>query len=137
MGQGRLAARMPTLDVVRVGTGPALILVHGSATDHTAWALQLSSPLRDRFELVAVDRSRTATTVEDHAHPLAELGRGIYVGSSFGAVCVLELARTRPELVAGMVLIEPPMAASDDVIAGAGFFAEFERRIATDGGPSA
>jgi esterase len=138
MGQGRLMARMAPLDVVRVGQGPRLVLVHGSATDHTAWMIQLSSPLRDQFELVAVDRSRTATTVEEHAAALAEVGRGIYVGTSFGAVCVLELARLHPELVAGMVLIAPPMVADDNAAsAWAGFLAEFDRRIAADGGPAA
>src|SRR5262249_27894062 len=47
---------------------------------------------------------------------------------------------TRPELVAGMVLIEPPMPPADDPATFAtqrAFFAEFDRRVAADGGPAA
>jgi len=131
-------ARMAPLDVVRVGHGPRLVLVHGSATDHTAWSIQLSSPLRDRFELIAVDRNPVITAVANHAAELATLGRSIFVGSSFGAVCVLELARTRPELVAGMVLIEPPLPADDSArTTHAAFVAEYDRRVADQGGPAA
>ena len=140
MGQGTLAPPMAALHVVRVGRGPRAVLVHGSATDHTTWSIQLASTLRDRFELVAIDRRFDAGSVAAHAADLAELGPALYVGSSFGAVTVLELARTRPELVPGMVLVEPPMPPGDDPALGAAaraFFVELERRIETDGGPAA
>jgi len=121
---------------------PRVVLVHGSATDHTTWAIQVGSSLKDKFELVAPDRNFTRTTVAEHAADLAELvgDDAVVVGSSFGAVITLELARTRPEIVAGMVLIEPPMPPSDDPeFAGAqkAFYAEFERRVREEGGPSA
>ena len=121
---------------------PRVVLVHGSATDHTTWAIQVGSSLKDKFELVAPDRNFTRTTVAEHAADLAEhVGDdAVVVGSSFGAVITLELARTRPEIVAGMVLIEPPMPPSDDPeFAGAqkAFYAEFERRVREEGGPSA
>lgn len=67
-----------------------------------------------------------------------ERGRALVVGSSLGAVIALELIRTRPELCAGAVLIEPPLAASDDAPAlPAAFLAEYDRRIAAEGGPAA
>ncbi|MEO8846256.1 MAG: alpha/beta hydrolase [Kofleriaceae bacterium] len=119
---------------------PKVVLVHGSATDHTTWSIQLRSSALDRFELVAPDRDFTHTTVEQYALDLAAAGRALYVGSSFGAVVVLELARTRPELVVGAVLIEPPMPPTDDLsLASAqrAFYEEFERRVAADGGPAA
>jgi len=121
---------------------PRVVLVHGSATDHTTWAIQVGSSLKDKFELVAPDRDFTRTTVAEHAVDLAAAvgARALVVGSSFGAVIALELARTRPELVAGMVLIEPPMPPSDDPsFAGAqeAFYAEFERRLREEGGPAA
>jgi len=121
---------------------PRVVLVHGSATDHTTWAIQVGSSLKDKFELVAPDRNFTRTTVAEHALDLAAAvgERALVVGSSFGAVIALELARTRPELVAGMVLIEPPMPPSDDpAFAGAqeAFYAEFERRLREEGGPAA
>ncbi len=130
------------LHVVRAGAGPRVLLVHGSAADRTTWSIQLAT-LRDRFELIAYDRRAGDLTVEDHAADAAELlgrepGRALVVGSSFGAVIALELIRTRPALCAGAVLIEPPMAASDDALSvPAAFLAEYERRIASDGGPAA
>jgi pimeloyl-ACP methyl ester carboxylesterase len=121
---------------------PRVVLVHGSATDHTTWSIQLGSSLKSSFELVAPDRDFSHTTVEEHAVDLgAVVGtRAIVVGSSFGAVITLELARTRPDLVAGAVLIEPPMPptdAPDFASAQRAFYEEFERRVATEGGPAA
>jgi pimeloyl-ACP methyl ester carboxylesterase len=135
---------MSSTDVVRVvrtGQGPPVLFIHGSATDHATWAIQLASPLCHRFTLIAYDRHSDATTVEEHAADAAELlagRRALIVGSSFGAVCTLELMRTRPELCAGAILIEPPMAAADDLSAApAAFLADFDRRVAEQGGPAA
>ena len=120
--------------VVSAGNGPRVVLVHGSAADHTTWSIQLASSLRDRFTLVAYDRG--GGTVEEQAAELAAHDPAIVVGSSFGAVVALDYARTRS--VAGAVLIEPPMAASDDEpVASAAFLAEFDRRAAEVGGPAA
>jgi pimeloyl-ACP methyl ester carboxylesterase len=121
---------------------PRVVLVHGGATDHTTWSIQLGSSLKDMFELVAPDRDFSRTTVEEHAADLAAIvgTPSIVVGSSFGAVITLELARTRPDLVTGAVLIEPPMPPSDDpdhALVNRAFFAEFERRVVAEGGPAA
>ncbi len=136
-----------------------MLLVHGSAADHTTWSIQLASPLRERFTLIAYDR-RDADTVEAHAADAAEVlagsqrganDRALVVGSSFGSVIAIELMRTRPELCAGAVLIEPPMASDASELSGeqvplgcderpaapAGFLAEFDRRVAEQGGPAA
>lgn len=144
--------------VVRAGQGPPVVLVHGSATDHTTWSIQLASPLRERFELVTYDR-RTTATVEDQAADLAGVigaSRPIVIGSSFGAVIALELARSHRALCSALVLIEPPMAPSDGPLdfiavarAAAGgesqaptralarFIEEFDRTAAESGGPAA
>jgi pimeloyl-ACP methyl ester carboxylesterase len=121
---------------------PRVVLVHGSATDHTTWSIQLGSSLKDRFELVAPDRNFTRTTVAEHAADLAAAvgERALVIGSSFGAVIALELARTLPDRVPAMILIEPPMPPSDDpelASAQRAFYAAFERRIAEEGGPAA
>lgn len=129
-----------SLHVVSAGRGPEVLLVHGSAADHTTWSIQLASSLRERFTLVAYDRRHEATTVEEHAADAATLvrSRALVVGSSFGSVVGLELLRTRPELCAGAVFIEPPMAPSDDLAAApATFLGEFDRRAAEEGGPAA
>lgn len=111
------------------------MLIHGSAADHATWSIQLAGPLRDRFTLVAYDRRHGAMSVEDHAADAATLAPVIAIGSSFGAVVALELARTRP--CAGIVLIEPPMAYSDEPAAASiALLAEFDRRVAEQGGPA-
>ena len=121
-----------------------MLMIHGSAADHTTWSIQLASPLRERFTMIAYDRRLGAATVEEHAADAAEVLAGeraraaLIVGSSFGSVVGLELMRTRPELCAGAVLIEPPMAASDDATAApATFLAEFDRIAAEQSGPAA
>jgi pimeloyl-ACP methyl ester carboxylesterase len=117
-----------------------MLFIHGSAADHTTWSIQLASPLRERFTLIAYDRP-TRATVEQHAADAAALldgGRAIVVGSSFGSVIALELVRTRPELCAGAILIEPPMAADDErPAAPLAFLEELDQRAAAQGGPAA
>lgn len=133
----------PAPFVARAGKGPRILLVHGSATDLMTWSIQLASPLRERFTLIAYDRRREAASIEAHAADAAALireapGDVIVVGSSVGAVIALELARAWPTLVAGAVLIEPPMAASDQGTAvPAPFLEDFDRVVATQGGPAA
>lgn len=119
---------------------PRLLLVHGSAADRTAWSIQLASPLKERFTLDAYDRG--PGSVEEQADvAAARVPSGeptMIVGSSFGAVIALEVLRRHPGLVAGAVLIEPPMASSDDTLAApATFLDEFDRIVATRGGPAA
>lgn len=130
------------LHVVYAGQGPRLLFLHGSAADSTTWSIQLAGSLREWFELVAYDRPRDRTTVAAHAADAATLlsaqAPGVVIGSSFGAVVALELIRTRPQLVRGAVLIEPPMPASDELAGAAtSFLAEFDRRAAEQGGPAA
>ena len=129
------------LHVVRAGDGPQILLIHGSAADHRSWSIQLASPLRAQFALVAYDRRSDAATVEAHADDAAALlgaGPAVVVGSSFGAVIALELLRRGPAAIAGAVLIEPPLAASDDAApVAASFLTAFDRRCARDGGPAA
>ena len=131
------------LHVVRVGSGPRVLLIHGSAADHRTWTILLASGLRERFTLIAYDRRPDATTIEVHADDAAavlaaEPGPAIVVGSSFGAVVALELLRRHPAAAAGAVLIEPPLHPSDDAPAvRAAFLDDFDRRAATAGGPAA
>jgi pimeloyl-ACP methyl ester carboxylesterase len=130
------------LHVVRAGVGPRVLFIHGGAADRTTWSIQLAT-LRDRFAMLAYDRRGGDVTVEDHAADAAafleaEPGRAIVVGSSFGAVVALELIRTSPARCAGAVLIEPPIAATDEAPAlPAAFLAEYDRRVAAEGGPAA
>lgn len=137
------------LHVVRAGDDaedrekPRVLLIHGSAADHTTWSIQLASPLRQALVLVAYDRRADAPSVTAHADDAIALARAegrpvVVVGSSFGAVVALEAMRRAPDAFAGAVLIEPPMAADDATPAApAAFMAEYDRVLATDGGPAA
>lgn len=119
-----------------------MLLIHGSATDHMTWTIQLASPLRERLTLLAYDRRADAATVEDHARDAAEIlagepGPSIVCGSSFGAVIALELIRSHAAVCSGAVLIEPPMAADDEAPAAPlEFLAAFDAKVAAEGGPA-
>jgi pimeloyl-ACP methyl ester carboxylesterase len=133
------------LQLVRAGAGRPVVLVHGSAADATTWSIQMHprSALIARYELVTYDRRAGAARVEDHAEDLAAicatLGAPVVaIGSSFGAVVVLALARARPELLRGMVLCEPPLPASDDAPpVPEAFLATFDAIAAGEGGEAA
>lgn len=134
----------PALHVVRAGVGPRILLIHGSAADHTTWSIQLNSTsLRGDFTLIAYDRRSDVTTVEEHADDAAALlaeskQKTLVVGSSFGAVVALDVLRRYPERCAGGVLIEPPMAADEETPAApAEFLAAFDRCVEEQGGPAA
>lgn len=118
-----------------------MLFIHGSAADHTTWSIQLASSLKDRFEMISYDRPLHDSVEQHAADAIGLVSDGepvVLVGSSFGSVIALEVLRTRPDLVRGAVLIEPPMAASDEVAAAStAFLAELDRRAATQGGPAA
>jgi pimeloyl-ACP methyl ester carboxylesterase len=138
-----IAAMAPGLHVVRAGTGPRILCIHGAAADHTTWSIQLASALRRRFALIAYDRRDDALTIEDHADDAAAVladapGPAVVVGSSFGGVVALELVRRHRSQVAGAVLIEPPLAASDAPPATPSrLLDDLDRRAAQDGAPAA
>lgn len=129
------------LHVVSAGVGPRILLIHGSATDAATWSIQLAarSTLKDHFTLVSYTR-RSVGSVEDHARDAIELcgdTPALIVGSSFGAVVALEVLRRAVATIRGGVLIEPPMAASDETPAAPiAFLGEFDRRVAEQGGPA-
>lgn len=99
-----------------VGSGPRLVLVHGSVSaGWQAWAAQ--RPLAERFTLVVVTRGGYPPNppleridFEDQAVELAEsLESGDHlVGHSYGGVVSLLAAGRRPELLGSLTVIEPP-----------------------------
>jgi len=133
----------PGLHVVRAGNGPRILLIHGSAADHTTWAIALASALRDQFTLIAHDRRADASTIEAHADDAAALlaaapDPAVVVGSSLGAVVALDLIRRGTAPIAGAILIEPPLSPpGPERAVRAHFVADFDRRVAEAGGPAA
>ena len=147
-----IQVRDTTLYYERTGEGPALLFIHGMCGDARVWQGQVDR-LADRFCCVTYDRrghTRSALGVEpesvgthaaDAATLIEVLGleRPVVVGSSGGARIAVELARTRPELLAGAVFSEPPIFGLDPK-AGEALMAEIAavvRPAAEAGGPRA
>jgi pimeloyl-ACP methyl ester carboxylesterase len=102
--------------VRRLGSGPAVVLVHGSVADGEAtWAEQRA--LADRWALVIPDRPGFGANppvervdFEADAPLVADLlGDGAHlVGHSYGGVISLLAAALRPESVRSVTVLEPP-----------------------------
>lgn len=101
------------------GSGPPMVLVHGTTSNKDTWAF-VQPQLAEHYRVWAYDRrgrgdSGDATEhslereVADVLAVLAAAGeRPHLVGHSFGAICALEAARTEPDL-ATLTIYEPPL----------------------------
>ena len=150
---------MPTIPVrdtalyyERTGSGPQLVFIHGMCGDADVWAGQVERLAPD-FTCVTYDRrGHTRSTrgsepesVPTHAADAAALietlglDRPVVVGSSGGARIGVELMLSRPELLSGAVLSEPPIFSLAPE-AGAALMAEIGAVVAPaaqHGGPLA
>src|SRR5918998_1235989 len=106
------------------GTGTPVLLVPGLPGDGGQFDV-VADRLADRHTVITYDRrgySRSprpvgwdATTVSEQAADAAQLLEAVanvpavVYGTSNGALFAIELALTRPELVAGVMLHEPPL----------------------------
>jgi pimeloyl-ACP methyl ester carboxylesterase len=112
------------LDYVERGSGEAIVLVHGSASDRRTWSGQL--PVFGRsYRVVAYSRryhwpnppiARGGDySMPEHVADLESLIQSLdaspahLVGHSYGAFVYLLLALKRPEMVRSLVLTEAPM----------------------------
>ena len=109
------------------GSGPAVLLVHGLAGHAEEWSAT-AAWLTERCRVVALDarghgrsdRSPDDVSAEAHAADAAalierlELGPAILVGQSLGTRSVMLVAAGRPDLVAGLVVVEGGPAADDE-----------------------
>ena len=108
--------------VFRSGSGPPLVLVHGTAAEHGRWAPVLPA-LGARFTVLALDRrgrgrsgDAASYALEREFEDVAAVvdwagGEVCLLGHSYGAVCALEAARLTNRLRA-LVLYEPPLGFS-------------------------
>jgi pimeloyl-ACP methyl ester carboxylesterase len=106
---------VPDLYVETIGSGPRVVLVHGTGNPVTAWDEQRG--LVDRFTLVLpirsgyppnpplerIDFDRQA----DELSPLLEDGAHV-VGHSYGGVIAMLMAARHPGPVRSLVVSEPP-----------------------------
>ncbi len=100
---------------------PALLLLHGLSSNAAFWG-RLAARLPNR-RLVALDQRahggsaapaegyKAETLAADAAALVAELGLGrvVVAGHSWGATIALQLAADRPDLVAGLAVIDGPV----------------------------
>ena len=103
----------------RSGDGPPLVLVHGTAADHSRWTSVLAA-LEQRFTVYAMDRRgrgasgdsadyAIAHEFDDVAALVDSIGEPVVLlGHSYGAICSLEAA-LRTDRVRKLVLYEPPI----------------------------
>lgn len=102
-----------------VGTGPTVILAHGSGASHRAWA-RVVAALRDRYRVLTPDLLGYGRSepVNARFHPWSDLGVLIalaeradtsvhLVGHSYGGALTLEAARTLGSRVGSLTLIDP------------------------------
>jgi pimeloyl-ACP methyl ester carboxylesterase len=109
--------------VVREGTGPEVLLVHGGASPATTW--RGLEPLRERWTLAYVHRRGyppsppppgTGSDFDVDADDLEPLlaGRPHVVAHSYGTISAVIAALRRPADVRSLTLIEPPFYIVDD-----------------------
>ena len=105
------------LHYVDAGSGPAVVLIHGLAGDHTAWRAQLEL-LRPRYRVIAFDNRGAgrstqvdeAVTTEDLARDTLALmdhlkvDRAHVVGRSMGGAIAQHMALMAPERIASLAL---------------------------------
>ena len=126
------------MHVEAMGSGEALVLVHGSWSDLHNWD-PVAPALAERFHLIRYDRRGhgrspgvpgTRREQEDDLAAILEAhGPAHVVGTSFGGSIALGLAARRPELVRSVVAHEPPLlelAPDPDVSAGVAAIAAIE-----------
>jgi pimeloyl-ACP methyl ester carboxylesterase len=112
------------LNVEERGSGPAVLLIHGLASDAQGLA-PVAEALSQDARAIAYDRRGYGasgapepyhgTTVAEQAEDAAALLRALdaapalVVGDGFGALVALDLAKRHRALVAGAVLSNPPL----------------------------
>lgn len=128
------------LAYARSGSGPPLVLVHGSTADHTRWRTVLPE-LERHFTIIAMDRrgrggSGDAETYaleleyEDVAAVVEAQGPNTsLLGHSFGGLCAMEAA-LRVNNLRRLVLYEPPFPAVGTALYPPGLPERFEAMLA-------
>jgi pimeloyl-ACP methyl ester carboxylesterase len=131
VGDGRRMAFLHGLFHIAVGAGTPLLLVHGWGADSHSWSAHLPA-LAGRHRVVAPDlrgHGRSSVTATGYRMPelaadlaalLRATGTGpvIAVGHSMGGQAVTVLAVEHPDLVSGLVVLDPAYGAVGDEVAG-------------------
>ncbi len=116
------------LHVLDVGEGPAIVMLHGLASQLQTFTYALSDQLAGRYRLIMVDRPgcgysepTAGASLDRQAAIVAGLMReldlppAIVVGHSLGGAVALAVALDHPDLVAGLALLAPAARPQPDV----------------------
>ncbi|MEO7207342.1 MAG: alpha/beta hydrolase [Steroidobacteraceae bacterium] len=110
------------LHYVEQGSGPTLIMIHGSISDYTYWQEQIG-PFAQHYRVIAYSRRynwpnsnparpgySAITDAEDLAALITKLhlGRVYVIGHSYGALTALFMAARHPQMLEAVVLAEAP-----------------------------
>jgi pimeloyl-ACP methyl ester carboxylesterase len=120
--EGEIRANGLSFHYVDEGSGPPLVLVHGSIADYREWSKQME-PLSRRFRVIVYSRryhwpnsspgKDADATLDRQADDLAAIINALgiapvhIVGHSYGGATALIVALRHPELVRTLVLAEP------------------------------
>lgn len=108
----------------KLGSGPPLVLVHGSLTNHNSNWFAVKESFAERFTVYAVDRRGRGETSATEGHSIEDefedaaavtLAAGepaFLLGHSYGSHVVLGAAARVPDLIRKLILYEPPVATS-------------------------
>lgn len=122
---GEVSANGLSFAYLDEGSGPPIVLVHGSISDYREWSNQMA-PFAQHYRVVAYSRryhwpnlppgKDADSSVERQADDLAAIiqAMGIapahIVGHSYGGAVALNLTLRHPELVRTLVLAEPAVS---------------------------
>jgi pimeloyl-ACP methyl ester carboxylesterase len=110
----------------RSGTGPPLLLVHGTTATHARWS-HIVSRLEDQFTVYAMDRRGRGGSGDADEYSMAREAEDLtavidaiaepvnLVGHSYGGICSLEAA-LRTAGVRRMVLYEPAIPVGYEIV---------------------
>jgi len=117
-----------SLTYLERGSGPLVILIHGSVSDYREWEKQLG-PLAQHYQVVAYSRrfhwpnarpgkdaDASVASVDRQVDDLAALVKSLgstpahIIGHSFGGAVALNFALRYPALVRTLVLVEPAVS---------------------------
>ncbi len=108
------------LSYERYGTGPPLVLVHGSFSDHRSNWEFVAPSLAKEFTVYAIARRGRGGSDATGGHGVADEARDVaavidsigepvfLIGHSYGAQVALAAAAERPDQVRKLILYEPP-----------------------------
>jgi pimeloyl-ACP methyl ester carboxylesterase len=125
----------------RSGSGPSLLLVHGTTADHTRWGPVLPA-FEEHFTVYAMDRRGRGGSgdaggyayqreVEDVLAILEVVGGPAdLLGHSFGAMCALDAALLAPN-IRRLVIYEPATPGVSDVLVPAELLRRIEGMLAS------